>query len=86
MNKTYNATVRGNTIEWETDSPPADTEEGIQVQITVLKQYEGTEEERKAKLFDALERLAHTSKTPWPEDPVAWQREIRRDRPLPGRE
>ena len=86
MGKTYNAILRGNTIEWKADSPPVDTEEGVQVEITVRKQFAGTEEERKAKLFAALENLAHTSKTQWPEDPVAWQREIRQDRPLPGRE
>lgn len=86
MYKTYNATMRGNQIEWETDSPPVDTEAGVKVQITVLKQFEGTEEERKEKLFAALEKLAHEGKTPWPEDPAAWQREIRQDRPLPGRE
>ncbi len=86
MGKTYNAILRGNTIEWKTDSPPVDTQEGIQVQITVLKQSELTEEERKEKLFDALEALAQSSTTPWPEDPAAWQREIRKDRPLPGRE
>ena len=86
MGKTYNAILRGNQIEWETDSPPINTESGVKVQVTVQKQSELTEEERKAKLFAALEALAQNSKTLWPEDPTAWQREIRQDRPLPGRE
>jgi hypothetical protein len=35
---------------------------------------------------EALERLAARNAFAEIEDPVAWQREIREDRPLPGRE
>ena len=44
-----------------------------------------SDEERREKLFHALERLAAVA-TNFPEDAVAWQREQREDRVFPGRE
>ncbi len=85
MGKTYNAILRGNTIEWKADSPSVDTESGVKVQITVMKQYEGTEEERKAKLRAALKKLASLPSS-FPDDLVEWQKGTRQDRPLPGRD
>ena len=38
------------------------------------------------KIQEALRRLQETGVYKDIKDPVAWQREIRRDRPLPGRE
>jgi hypothetical protein len=37
-------------------------------------------------MAEALERLAAADALSRIEDPVEWQREIRKDRPLPGRE
>ncbi|PID98478.1 MAG: hypothetical protein CSA83_01055 [Actinomycetales bacterium] len=45
-----------------------------------------TEEERKAAIRTALLNLQKSGAFSEIEDPVAWQREIRKDRPLPGRE
>lgn len=41
---------------------------------------------RREKAFEALRRLHDRNHYRDIEDPVAWQREIRKDRPLPGRE
>ncbi len=41
---------------------------------------------RREKAFAALRRLQERNPYRDIEDPVAWQREIRKDRPLPGRE
>ena len=41
---------------------------------------------RREKAFAALRRLHERNPYRDIEDPVAWQREIRKDRPLPGRE
>ena len=38
------------------------------------------------KMAAALEKLAASRAVASIEDPVAWQREVRRDRPLPGRD
>ena len=45
-----------------------------------------TEEQRRQKLGECLEQLAKHSPFADIEDPIAWQREIRKDRALPGRE
>jgi hypothetical protein len=44
------------------------------------------EEERKKRLKESLETLAEMETFADIEDPVEWQRQIRKDRPLPGRE
>ena len=44
------------------------------------------ERERRQALFDALSEIASKGTFAGIDDPVAWQREQRRDRPLPGRE
>lgn len=43
-------------------------------------------EERQQKLFELMQEMAASSAFKSIEDPVAWQREQRKDRPLPGRE
>ena len=45
-----------------------------------------TREERRRQIADALERLAAMHAFADIDDPVEWQREIRKDRPLPGRD
>ena len=45
-----------------------------------------TEEQRRPIIGDCLTRLAQRNPFSDIEDPVAWQREIRKDRLLPGRE
>ena len=42
--------------------------------------------EQMAKRVEAMTRLAAMGGIPEIPDPVAWQREIRKDRPLPGRD
>lgn len=42
--------------------------------------------ERRAQAFAALDRIASRGGIAGIEDPVAWQRRQRADRPLPGRE
>jgi hypothetical protein len=44
------------------------------------------DEERGRKLADALRQLQAANPFKDIADPVAWQREMRKDRPLPGRE
>ncbi len=47
---------------------------------------ESEEEKRGQQMADALSKLAESGAFSGIEDPSAWQREIRRDRPLPGRD
>jgi hypothetical protein len=86
MNPSYRAILHGDRLEW-IDPPPA-LDGPTLVEITILRPAE-TEEERRARgrrAAEALQQIAEAGGIASIEDPVAWQREIRRDRPLPGRE
>ena len=85
MKRAYKAVLHGDRVEWldgvpETDGP-------IQVYITVSNSpdLEGPESKGQT-VFDALQALADMGAFDEIEDPVAWQREIRKDRPLPFRD
>lgn len=82
MQPSYRAVLRGDRVEWIDPPPrlPGDTE----VLITFL--HPKPEEVRRRSAVAALEELARRGAFDEIEDPVAWQREIRQDRPLPGRE
>ena len=76
-------------MEWSTTAPPSSMN-GVQVLVTVLPVQisESERRERGAAMAAALRKLAKIKNGGLAsiEDPVAWQREIRKDRPLPGRE
>ena len=84
--QTYRAILKGDRLEW-TDSEPTDLNPEQPVQVTILDSPDHTDVttqgERMAK---ALERIAAADGLSHIQDPVEWQREIRKDRPLPGRE
>jgi hypothetical protein len=85
MQPSYRAVLRGDRVEWI--DPPPSLEGDTEVLITLLQPE--SEDERRARgrrAAAALEELARTGAFDEIEDPVAWQREIRKDRPLPGRE
>jgi hypothetical protein len=74
-------------VEW-IDTPPA-PEGPREVAITLLSPSPDSEEARRAQrkiAVDALAELAAGGGIASIPDPAAWEREIRRDRPLPGRE
>ncbi|MDB5322352.1 MAG: hypothetical protein JWN40_3983 [Phycisphaerales bacterium] len=85
MSHTYKAILNGNRVQWLGDAP--DTNGGVPVQITVLEQPQSVDEAaRRQQVRDALDALVARGTFSEIADPVAWQREIRKDRPLPGRE
>jgi hypothetical protein len=87
MSQSYRAVLNGNQIEWI--DPPPQPNGPTPVEITLLKPEPETYESRRARRRIAVEALAELaaaggiSSIP---DPAAWEREIRQDRPLPGRE
>ena len=90
MLNSYKAVLKGSHLEWRGESPPEISEDrGISVEVTVLRD-EGRRASRTPaagrRMAAALEKLAASGAVAGIEDPVAWQREIRRDRPLPGRD
>lgn len=82
MLPTYKAILRDDHVEW-IDSPP-DRSRATPVHITLLEEKPSVTDRGKA-MAQALEKLAESGAFSDIEDPVAWQREVRKDRPLPGR-
>jgi hypothetical protein len=82
MARTYTATIIGNRLQWRGDAPPSDTP--LEAEVTIL---EPADAERGRKLADLLQQIADRGDLARAiPDPLAWEREIRKDRPLPGRE
>jgi hypothetical protein len=87
---TYRATLRGDRLEWQGEAPPeVARERAVPVDVTILRD-KRLSASRAAKTGErmaaALEKLADSQAVASIEDPGAWQREVRRDRPLPGRD
>jgi hypothetical protein len=84
MSESYKAILKGNRLEW-TDTAPSDLAGEQQVEVTILDEADGLGDRRR-RMAEALEKLAAADAFSEIADPVEWQREIRKDRPLPGRE
>lgn len=81
---TYRAILKGNQLEW-TEPAPVDLNPEQPVEVTILDEPDQTADRRK-RMAEALEKLAASDAFSEISDPVEWQREIRKDRPLPGRD
>ncbi len=86
MQETYEAILRGDRLEWSGESrpDPARRNRPVAVRVTVIDVPAPTESGR--LMAEALERLADSSAPPDLVDPGSWQREARRERPLPDRD
>ena len=89
MQTEYKAKLKDGQVEWLGVPPPLSLN-GADVLVTVASPSEPTNDlpkgERGRRMRAALEELARSGAFADIKDPVAWQREIRKDRPLPGRE
>ena len=82
MKKRHRTVLHDDRVEWLNQK--SDENEPVHVQITVLNDERiTTHGEELARL---LGMLAEKGTFDHIEDPVAWQRETRKDRPLPGRD
>ncbi len=88
MLQTFEARLKGNQLEWVDEIPRQlyDHSRQISVYVTLREKMPVEESLRKQRLAEALENLAAMDALADITDPVAWQREIRQDRPLPFRE
>lgn len=84
MPETYRAILRGDRLEW-TDTGPVDLNPEQPVEVIILDEPDQMANRGK-RMAEALEKLAATDAFSEISDPSEWQREIRKDRPLPGRE
>jgi len=90
MLQTFEAKLKGNQLEWVDEIPRHvyDYPRSIYVYVTLREKVpvEDSETSRKQHIAEALDKLAAMDAVANITDPVAWQREIREDRPLPFRE
>jgi hypothetical protein len=84
---TYRAVLRGDRLEWRGEVPPEiATDRALPVDVTILSDEPFNAAHAGERMAAALEKLAASQAVAGIEDPMAWQREVRRDRPLPGRD
>ena len=85
MERTYMAVLYKGRLEWMGTHPEIDPDRQIEVKV-VISEDQATWPVDNRKAVAALRALAEQGGIESIKDPVAWQREIRRDRPLPGRD
>jgi hypothetical protein len=83
----YRAVLHGDRLQWSEDVPEH-VRKGrpVVVYVTVPdEEASAGQDDRGRRMAEALEKLAAASAQAVPRDPVAWQRETREERSLPGR-
>jgi hypothetical protein len=87
MLQTFRATLRGDLLEWgEEVQRLSGDDRPVQVLVTILEEKPIQEENGRGQQMAAvLEKLAQAQAFAGI-DPVAWQRDVRQDRELPGRD
>ena len=88
MQTEYKAKLNNGQVEWN-GTPPPPYLNGAELVVTVARPEnysEMSKEERGRGMAEALRELTKLNTFRDIADPVAWQREIREDRSLPGRE
>jgi len=89
MLNTYKAILRGNYLEWDGDAPDhLAPEDAVAVYVTILDEpvVPSAVTQQGQRMAATLEQLAAINALADLTDPVAWEREMRQDRPLPDRE
>jgi hypothetical protein len=84
MSMTYTGILRDNSIEWTAPAPELPPE-GVRVQVTLLEGGPAACDQGQ-QMAAALGRLAAARALATIADPVAWEREVRQDRELLGRD
>ena len=85
--RTYRALLHGDRLEWLEDAPESQTDAPLRVHVTVVEQAPPAEVHARGHAMAAiLEQLAERRTFSAITDPIRWQRELRQERGLPGRE
>jgi hypothetical protein len=85
MLRTYEGVLEEGRVEWIGEEEPA-ADRPLRVHVTVLEEEPTKREQRGQRMADALSKLADVGAFSGVDDPSEWQREIRQDRSLPGRD
>jgi hypothetical protein len=81
----YPALLKGNRLVWTEEAPPNVQNGGVRVYVIVLPADDEVAS-RGEQMAAALANLAKMGGVTAIQDPIAWQRELREDRPLYGRD
>jgi hypothetical protein len=85
MLEKYRATIHGNTIEWDGEAPKnLSDDSSIKVDVTIVSTPKPKRPNGR-KMAAISQRMADRGGVTSIENAVEWQREIRKDRKLPGR-
>ena len=85
--RTYRALLRGDHLEWLGEAPEFQTDAPLSVHVTIVEPEPVAEVYARGPAMAALlEKLAARGTFAAIPDPGRWQRELRQDRALPGRE
>ena len=83
----YRALLHGDRLEWLEEAPESQPDMPLRVHVTVVEQERPAEVHARGHAMAAiLEQLAERRTFAAITDPVRWQRELRQDRVLPGRD
>lgn len=86
MARIFEAILKGNVLEW-TNEVPKQGESPVRVYVTLEEARSSLSAEfRRQRIVEILEKIAASNVCTNIHDPVEWQRELRQDRPLPGRD
>lgn len=88
MLSTYQAILRGEVLEWLVDKPQnLASEHAVSVYVTILQEeVPVVVTERGLRMAAALEQLAQMQSELSALDAIQWEREVRQERGLPGRD
>lgn len=87
MNDTYEAILHADRLEWSGEAPEhVHRERPVAVRVTILDEATPESGDQGQRMAAALERLAASQVPSNLPDPATWERETRRERPLPGRD
>jgi len=86
MQQIFEAILKGNLLEWAREVPKQ-SDRPIRVYVTLQEDRSSLSAElRRQRIVEILEKIAASNVFADINDPVEWQRELRQDRPLPGRD
>ncbi|MEO8648432.1 MAG: hypothetical protein ABI539_04625 [Acidobacteriota bacterium] len=83
----YKATIQGDRIEWDGAAPDGLSEKSpVKVEVTVVSSKPRLKKPNGKRMAAALAKIAARGGVGSIKDPSKWQREIRKDRKLAGRD
>ncbi|MEG4485955.1 hypothetical protein [Microcoleus sp. D2_18a_B4] len=86
MQRIFEAILKGNILEW-VNQVPTQGDRPVRVYVTLQEDRSTLSAEfSRQRIVEVLEKIAANNVFAEISDPVEWQRDLRQDRPLPGRD